>query len=280
MRKKILFLAALMTITVTACAQNPGFAGNKLKDLQKVHPWTGARVAYFGDSLTDPRNNGSKKKYWGFLQDYLNITPFVYGVSGREWNDIPRQAQKLKSEHGDNFDAITILIGTNDYNHGVPIGQWYTETAESVRAAAGNLPNQLYPRLQRHLSMDPNTFCGRINIAIDSLKSMFPTKQIVLFTTPHRSLFDPNDHNIQPDETYTNKIGLYLDAYNKAIIEAGQVWGLPVIDLSALSGINPMVKGQQLYMHNEHDLLHPSDAGHDRMARTMVYQLLTLPCYF
>ena len=26
------------------------------------HPWKGKRVAYFGDSITDPRNSGSKKK--------------------------------------------------------------------------------------------------------------------------------------------------------------------------------------------------------------------------
>ena len=25
------------------------------------HPWKGKRVAYFGDSITDPRNSGSKK---------------------------------------------------------------------------------------------------------------------------------------------------------------------------------------------------------------------------
>ena len=29
------------------------------------HPWQGKRVAYLGDSITDPRNSGAKKKYWG-----------------------------------------------------------------------------------------------------------------------------------------------------------------------------------------------------------------------
>ena len=82
------------------------------------HPWQGKRVAYFGDSITDPRNNGSKKKFWGFLQDWLEITPYVYGVSGRQWNDIPRQADKLKQEHGQDVDAIIIFMGTNDYNNG------------------------------------------------------------------------------------------------------------------------------------------------------------------
>ena len=95
------------------------------------HPWKGKKVAYFGDSITDPNIKASKVKYWGFLQDWLGITPYVYGVSGRQWNDIPRQADKLKKEHGDNFDAILIFMGTNDYNNGVPIGDWYTETNDA-----------------------------------------------------------------------------------------------------------------------------------------------------
>ena len=64
------------------------------------HPWKKKRVAYFGDSITDPRNEASDKKYWSLLQDWLGIEPFVYGISGRQWNDIPRQAEQLKKEHG------------------------------------------------------------------------------------------------------------------------------------------------------------------------------------
>ena len=67
-----------------------------------AHPWAGKKVAYLGDSITDPRNNGSKTKYWGFLEQWLDITPYVYGISGRQWNDIPRQAEQLAAEHGDN----------------------------------------------------------------------------------------------------------------------------------------------------------------------------------
>lgn len=43
------------------------------KNLQ--HPWKGKKVAYFGDSITDPNIKASKVKYWGFLQDWLGITP-------------------------------------------------------------------------------------------------------------------------------------------------------------------------------------------------------------
>lgn len=83
------------------------------------HPWKGRRVAYFGDSITDPKNKASKKKYWNFLQEWLGITPYVYGVSGRQWNDIPKQADKLQNEHGNDFDAIMIFIGLNDFNAAV-----------------------------------------------------------------------------------------------------------------------------------------------------------------
>ena len=62
-----------------------------------AHPWQGKRVAYFGDSITDPRNNASVKKYWSYLHEWLGINPYVYGVSGRQWNDIPRQAEKLRA---------------------------------------------------------------------------------------------------------------------------------------------------------------------------------------
>ena len=101
---KRLFIVLFVTLlAMPACAQQV-----------MQHPWKGKRVAYFGDSITDPRNSGSKKKYWGFLQDWLQIEPYVYGVSGRQWNDIPRQTDKLKEEHGDDFDAILIFSGTND----------------------------------------------------------------------------------------------------------------------------------------------------------------------
>ena len=112
MKKQSLFILLCLLMAVPSLAQTA-----------LVHPWQGKRVAYFGDSVTDPRNSASKKKYWSYLQDWLQITPYVYGVSGRQWDDIPRQTDKLKQEHGDDFDAILIFCGTNDYNHGVRIGQ-------------------------------------------------------------------------------------------------------------------------------------------------------------
>ena len=87
--------------------------------------------------------------------------------------------------------------------------------------------------------------------------------------------------NVQPDESFPNKIGIYFLEYVNAVKEAGNVWGIPVVDLNSLCGINPMIEEQVLYFGNsETDRLHPNAKGHERLARTLMYQLLTLPCRF
>lgn len=245
-----------------------------------VHPWMQKRVAYFGDSITDPRNSASKKKYWNFLHDWLGITPYVYAVSGRQWNDIPRQADKLQQEHGDSVDAILIFIGTNDYNNGVPIGEWYEEKSEQVMYGHGQ-PKKLVDRQRRYVKMDASTYRGRINIALDKVKRMYPTKQIVLLTPIHRAGFYANDKNWQCTEDYTNQCGIYLEEYIDAVKEAANIWAVPVIDLNSVSGLYPMMDEHVQYFRNgDSDRLHPNDKGHERMARTLYYQLAALPCCF
>lgn len=244
------------------------------------HPWQGKRVAYFGDSITDPRNNASKNKYWSLLEQWLGIKPYVYGISGRQWDDIPNQAQRLLNEHGQDFDAIMIFMGTNDYNNAVPIGQWYNERMEQVEYGHG-YTKRMESRMRRIPAFDKDTYKGRINIAIDTLKSMFPTKQIVLLTPIHRAGFYANDKNWQCTEDYVNRCGEYLDAYVEAVKEAANAWAVPVIDLNATCGLFPMEDSQAQYFYKaDTDRLHPNDSGHQRMARTLFYQLLTLPCVF
>ena len=263
----------LLTLVVLLC-------GTASAQSAFIHPWMQKRVAYFGDSITDPRNSGSKKKYWHFLQEWLGIEPYVYAVSGRQWNDIPRQADKLKSEHGTDFDAILIFIGTNDYNNGVKIGEWYEERDEQVMYGHGQ-PKKLTDRKRRYMKMDKDTYRGRINIAIDKVKRMFPDKQIVLLTPIHRAGFYANDKNWQCTEDYTNQCGIYLDEYIDAVKEAGNIWAVPVIDLNAVSGLYPMMDEHAQYFKSaESDRLHPNDKGHERLARTLMYQLLALPCQF
>ncbi len=246
------------------------------------HPWQNKRVAYFGDSVTDPNvNTGTNNNhYWSYLQEWLGIMPFVYAVNGRQWDDIPRQTDQLKKEHGNDFDAILIFIGTNDYNAGLPIGRWYDETTEKIYAATG-APKQLETRKRRVPAMNDKTFCGRINIALNKIKTEFPDKQVVLLTPIHRGYAFFGDSNVQPDESYQNKAGLYLESYIKAVKEAGEVWSIPVIDTATLSGLLPQYTEQSAFFKDkQNDQLHPNEQGHQRIASTLMYQLLTIPCAF
>ena len=265
----------LICIIITLIMAMPAVAQGVL-----THPWQGKRVAYFGDSITDPRNKAAKKKYWNLLQEWLGITPYVYAVSGRQWNDIPRQADQLKTEHGDSVDAIIIFIGTNDYNNAVPPGQWYDEKMDKTEYGH-NYVKRSEDRMRRTPAMDSGTYRGRINIALDKVKRMYPTKQIVLLTPIHRAGFYANDKNWQCTEDFSNRCGEYLDEYVDAVKEAAGVWAVPVIDISSACGLFPMMDEYAQYFNNaDTDRLHPNDRGHERMARTLMYQLLALPCVF
>ena len=63
MKKKLIIMMVCAMAALTTMAQ------------PAAHPWKGKKVAYFGDSITDPRNKAASKKYWNLLQEWLDITP-------------------------------------------------------------------------------------------------------------------------------------------------------------------------------------------------------------
>lgn len=269
----------LLLIALAFCCPR-SFGQGTAAPILLQHPWQGAKVAYLGDSITDPDCYPTQiDKYWQFLQQWLDITPFVYAVNGRQFNDIIRQTDKLESEHHQDVDAILILMGTNDFNAGLPLGEFFKEETVEVLAANGAV-NGVQKRVHRTLITDESTFKGRINKALIHLKERYPTKQIILLTPLHRAYAKFSEGNIQPDENYQNTCGQYVDAYVDAIKEAGSIFAMPVIDLGQLSGLNPTFPSQLPYFRDkEVDQLHPSTLGHQRMAATLAWQLIALPVH-
>ncbi|TDD94305.1 SGNH/GDSL hydrolase family protein [Flavobacterium cellulosilyticum] len=250
----------------------------KVADQEKTlnSQWQGKKVAFLGDSMTDKRRIGTTCVYWEYLNELLGTTPFVYGVSGNQWNDIYKQSVKLHDEKGTDIDAILIFAGTNDYMHNTPLGEFFSETTKQT-----NFNGNEVIRKYRTPNLNDTTFCGRINKAMSYLKNNYPQQQIIIMTPIHRGLAKFNEKNVQPDENYANSQGLYIDAYVAVLKQAASYWAVPLIDLYSESGLFPMADSQLQYFHDkEMDRLHPNALGDYRLAKTIQYKLLALPSGF
>ena len=238
--------------------------------------WKNKRIAILGDLMTDKCRVGTTCVWWEYLCRLLDFKPMVYGQNGDDWMGIYQQIIKVHAELGSNIDAIFIFAGTNDYNENTPIGRFYDETRQAV-----NHDGRSVTCMHRSLILADSTFCGRINKVLSYIKEKFPTKQVILITPIHRAFAKFSEDNVQPDENYSNECGLYIDAYVRAIKQAGSNWSVPVIDLFSLSGLYPLYDSNMVYFHNAvTDRLHPNAKGDYRLAKTLQYQLLALPCSF
>ena len=127
---------------------------------------------------------------------------------------------------------------------------------------------------KRTFCFDAGTFRGRINLALSYLRENFPQAWIVLLTPVHRGYASFGPKNVQPDESYANGRGLFLDDYVAAIKEAGNVWAVKVVDLHAVSGLFPNSRAQDAWISNpKTDRLHPSTAGHARMVEAIALEV-------
>ncbi len=276
MKRVVVFLSLVFLVTGISNGQTNGAPGlTNLEGRTPTSQWKGKRVAYLGDSMTQKWDTAIVV-YWEYLSELMDTRPFVYGINGNQWNGIYRQALKLKKERGAAIDAILIFAGTNDYNHNIPLGNFYAETFRQT-----NFNGKTVTRKYRTLIENDTTFCGRINKVMAFLKANFPDQQIVIMTPIHRGFAKFNAKNVQPEERFANDLGLYIDAYVETLKKAASVWSVPLVDLYSLSGLYPMEDSNIKYFRNaKNDRLHPCSLGYYRLAKTIQYQLLALPSTF
>ena len=210
----------------------------------------GKIVHFLGDSITEGAGASNLDHC------YVTVLGRTYGLKqannfGISGTRIARQLTPSENPNRDRdyvergallpleADAVVVFGGTNDYGHGdAPMGKFEDRT--------------------------PNTFYGALHCLYTELIERFPTVPILVVTPTHRL------GETQPTAPGKKVLADYVDA----ILEVARYYSLPVLDLFAVSGMQPAVPIiQETYMK---DGLHPSDAGHAKLARLIAEALQAL----
>ena len=195
----------------------------------------GLKVNFIGDSITEGVGASSYDKC--YVAQFAAATGTLvrnYGISGtriarrKEPYENPRFDQDFCGrfqQMDDDADVIVVFGGTNDYGHGdAPLGKMEDR--------------------------DVWSFYGACHVLFSGLVAKYPDKLIMVMTPMHR-LPKPNRE-------------VALQEYVRVLREVAEYYSLPVLDLWATSGIQPLVPEQHaLYFV---DQVHPNDNGHARIA--------------
>ena len=192
------------------------------------------KINFLGDSITEGHGcSCDETKFTSLIASEYGAITRCYGIGGTrlarqkkpsEWPRHDLDFPSRVAEMDPDADLIVVFGGTNDFGHGdAPFGKFTDRTAE--------------------------TFCGALHELYTSLLEKYPAAAIMVMTPLHRSSeCEPNMH------------GKMLEDYVNAIRAAAEYYSLPVLDLWAVSGIQPAVAVmKEKYMP---DGLHPNDAGH------------------
>ncbi len=207
----------------------------------------GKKINFLGDSITEGVGTACKEEI------YLNIIKEAeglkearnYGISGtrlavqngpEDWG--PAYSVRYTGMD-DDADIVVVFGGTNDFGHGnAPIGQ-FTDRVNT-------------------------TYYGACHVLMQGLIEKFPEAVIVFMTPLHR---------LTEDEPSMGN-GLPLKAYVDIIREVAEFYSIPVLDLYAMSGIQPRVPVlQEKYCP---DGLHPNGEGHKLIASRLTGFLKSL----
>ncbi|MBQ9859417.1 MAG: SGNH/GDSL hydrolase family protein [Clostridia bacterium] len=215
----------------------------------------GKKVLFLGDSIT--RGTGAsceENAYWNVFGRNTGAIVKGYGISGTRI--APQRTPE--SPGGESYaqyfgsrvegmdpeaDIVVVFGGTNDFGHGdAPFG--------------------------RMTDREETSFYGALHCLYRKLLTKYPTAEIVVITPIHRGGEDDPFYN------QVARTAAPLSGYVQAIREVAEYYGLPVLDLYRMGGISHHVtKVQETYLP---DWLHPSDAGHARIASRLEGFLKTL----
>ena len=243
--------------------------------------WNGKKIAYLGDSITEGVGVNKGECFWNYLEDLIGCVSVSFGKSGELVRGLLPQVYELYATCAEEIDAIVIFAGTNDYNGGLPMGEWYTPPQDCEIVVYEGEKNLYATRKRRDFNTDISTVRGSVNALMSKVREYYPTKQVIIMTPLHRAYANYGGSNIQYDELHTNKGGFYVDEYVNVLKETPNVWACELIDLHAKSGLFPLndVQAKTFFCSAETDRLHPNADGHMRIAEVMAVAMKNIPVF-
>ena len=212
------------------------------------------KIAFLGDSITEgSRVSDPANFYWNVIGRRSGAKCFGYGVGGTRIaiQNTPSPEGKWDRYFASRIDGmipdadiVVVFGGTNDFGHGDAAFGTFSDRTE-------------------------HTFCGAFHLLLQKLITRYPQAQLVVMTPLHRDSENQlgyNELGVRRDHT--------LEDYVNAIISISGYYGVPVLDLFRVSGLQPSIPVmKERYMP---DGLHPNDLGHQRIAEKLLGFLQTL----
>lgn len=204
-------------------------------DATAKKPWADKKWCAFGDSLTDPTINATKK-YHAIIAEKTGVSVTVLGKGGTGYyktkNDGTAYYQRMANCPA-NADVITIFGSVNDWN-----------AITNGGLTIGN-PSD---------AMSAGTYSGYVNECIDVAISKAPYAQIALVT--------PMDYHGLPDET--------LESIANALLAVAKYRKIKCLDLYHTSGfrVDDATYAQTYttdYSATAETYGHPSNVAHERL---------------
>ena len=212
----------------------------------------GAIVNFLGDSITQGVGASSPAHvYPHIIEKRFGLKKANnYGISGTRFAKQTKPSDEPSfdldfcsrvAEMDPDADAVVVFGGTNDFGHGdAPLGTPADRTKD--------------------------TFWGACHELMRSLVEKYPGKPVVICTPLHRITEDVPTGDNKPEPVAT------LDVYIEIIRTVARYYALPILDLNAVSGIQPRVPAIQEALCP--DGLHPNDAGQEILAKCVSNFLL------
>ena len=228
---------------------------------------------FLGDSITEGVGVNIGERYFDILSENLGFNAFGFGFNGATAQDVLSEIDRMQKKLGKNVDLVSVFIGTNDFYSNVPLGEFFTQTEETVCVVKDDFGNLIKTerRKKRGFNSDENTFCGRLNNIFNKLRKDYPFADFIIMTPLHRAYATFGNDNIQYDELYSNGIGLFIEDYVNAVRRCADVWAIKLIDLYKESGLFPLndETAKEYFANVNTDRLHPNKNGHKKLAKAI-----------